>query len=133
MNITQTYTVYPSDDSDDAETGLTSHDVVRHIYRDDGADYRLDAKMITNRFDDNDNELPDIQETTEDGDLVFDVYFKDNNSFPWRKSQRIAIGKNEDEAEMSFLQESFENNMWDDSRWTVLTDEQYQSDTNLYI
>ena len=126
MTTTQTYAVCSRNDySVNDETDLSARDVVRHIYRDDGGDYRLEPKMLTNRYDDDDNELPDVQDTTDNGDLVFEVWFKDNGAFPWRKSQRIAIGKDEDEAEEAFLQESFDGAMWNDSHWIVLTTEQY--------
>jgi hypothetical protein len=126
MNANQTYAVYTcAQGSSEAETDMTAHDVVRHIYRDDGGDYRLELKMLTHRYDDEDNELPDIQETTESGDLVFELWFKDCGSRPFYKAHRIAIGKNEDEAEENFLQDSFECSMWDDSRWIVVTTEQY--------
>jgi hypothetical protein len=124
----QTYAVYSCNDySADAETDLTAHDVVRHIYRDDGGDYLIEPKILTHRYDE-DNELPDVQDTTDSGDLVFEVWFKDNGSFPWHKSQRIAIGKDEYEAEEAFLQESFDGTMWKDSYWIVLTTEQYQAE-----
>jgi hypothetical protein len=129
MKAIQTYAVYTCNDlSEEAETELTAHDVVRHIYRNDGGDYRLEPKMLTHRYDDENNELPDIQDTTESGDLVFNVWFKNSCNRPWQESQRIAIGKDEDEAEEAFLQESFEGGMWDDSRWIVLTTEQYQDE-----
>lgn len=127
MSNTQTYAVYTCNDfSANAETALSAHDVVRHIYRDDGHDYRLEPKMLTNQFDDDNNELPDVQDTTNSGLLVFEVWFK--NSYGWRKSPRIAIGKDEDDAEADFLQESFDKTMWEDSYWIVLTMEQYQTD-----
>jgi len=123
MNATQTYAVYTCTYSADVETDLTAHAIVRHIYRYDGHDYRLEPKMLTHRYDDDDNELPDIQDTAYNGDLVFEIWFK--NQYGWSVSRRIAIGKNEDEAEESFLQESFDGTMWDDYRWIVLTTEQY--------
>ena len=129
MQAIQTYAVYTCNDrSEEAQTNLTAHDVVRHIYRDDGGNYRLDPKMLTHRYDDENNELPDIQDTTSSGKLVFEVWFKDNCNSSWQESPRIAIGKDEDEAEEAFLQESFDDTMWNDSRWIVLTTEQYQDE-----
>lgn len=127
MKANQTYAVYIFHDySANAETDMTAHDVVRHIYRDDGQDYRLEPKMLTNRYDDDDNELPDVQDTTESGDLVFDVWFK--SAYGWKTSHRIAIGKDADSAEAAFLQESFDGTMWDDSYWIVLTTKQYEAE-----
>jgi hypothetical protein len=126
MSTTQTYAVFSCNDSSaDAETNFSASDVAYHIYHRDGGDYRLEAKMLTHRYDDEDNELPDIQDTTDSGDLVFEVWFKHNISFSWRKSQRVAIGRDEVEAEEAFLQDSFDRAMWNDSRWFVLTTEQY--------
>ena len=86
MENIQTYAVYRCNDgSADAAHNLSAHDVVRYIYSDDGADYRLAPKMITNQFDDEGKELPDVQETTDGGDLVFNVYFKSGRSYPWFK------------------------------------------------
>ena len=127
MNTIQTYALSSLSTifSIDAETGLSSHDVVRHIYRYDGSDYRLEPKMLCNRTDEEGNELPDVQDTNSTGDLVFDIWFKSTGSFPWHNGQRIAIGKNEADAEAAFLQKSFDGRMWDNSYWVVVTTEQY--------
>ena len=125
MNTVQNYAVFTCNDSFDAETHLTAHDIVRHIYRDHGSDYRLEPKMLRNRSDEEGDELPDIQDTAGSGDLVFEVWFKYNRSSSWHKSPRIAIGKNEEEAEAAFLQKSFDCTMWDNSYWIVLDTEQY--------
>lgn len=123
MAMNQLYAV--TDNSGYTVTDLTAREAVRHIYTDDGGDYRLEPKMLTNRYDDDDNELPDIQETTDTGDLVFIVSFKDSCIKPWRVSMREAIGKNEDDSLESFLQESFEQTYWDDTRWHVSTMEEF--------
>ena len=76
MKTIQTYAVYKStDDLADAQTGLTAHDVVRHIYQYVDGDYQLVPKMLCDRHDEEGNGLPDIQDTTPDGDLVFEVWF----------------------------------------------------------
>ena len=123
MNAIQTYAVFTCND-EDAETELSAHDVVRHIYRHDGGDYRLEPAMLRDRCDEDNNELPDIQETTSNGDLVFEIWFKYSGSL-WDTDQCIAIGKDEAEAEAQFLQESFEDAAWDNSHWTVLRTDQY--------
>jgi len=133
MQSDQTYAVYACNDrSIDAETDLTAHDVVRHIYRHDGADYRLEPKMLMHRYDDDDddNELPDIQDITDSGALVFEIWFKSPRGH-WSPSRRTAIGKNENEAEEAFLQESFDGTMWDDSHWIVLTTEQPSNENTM--
>ena len=123
MSTTQTYAVLtcnkdPADaDYEDPKTDLTAHDIVRHIYRYDGGDYRLEPKMWSN--------APDIQQTA-DGELVFQVMFKDSGSSLWHTGGWCtATGKTEKEAEAEFLQISFENAMWDTSYWIVLSTEQY--------
>ena len=122
MNTTQTYAVFPYSDPADAETDLTAHEVVRHIYRYDGSDYRLEPKMIRDRHDEEGNGLPDAQDTFDD-DLVFEVWFKYSGYF--LKGQCLAIGKNEEEAESAFLQKAFDSRWWDTSYWIVLSTKQY--------
>ena len=125
MSTVQTYAVFTCSDPADAETDLSAHEVVQHIYRYDGGDYRLEPKMLRDRTDEYGNELPDAQDTFDD-DLIFEVFFKYSGYF--LKGQCIAIGKNEAEAESAFLQKAFDSRMWDTSYWTVLRTEQYLAD-----
>ncbi len=133
MNTTQTYAVFTiNDDPAFAETALTAHDVVRHIYQYDGGDYRLEPKMIRDRTDEEGNELPDIQDAFDDGGdlvfLVFEIWFKSCGSFPWDTYGGMAIGKTKEEAEASFLRKAFDDASWDHAYWIVLNTEQYMAE-----
>ena len=117
MSTIQTYAVSTYYDPADVETDLSAHDVVRHIYRHNGGDYKLVPKMFSN--------FPEIQQTV-DGELVFQVFFKNSGSSLWHSGGWCtATGRNEEEAEAEFLQLSFENACWDNSYWIVLSTEQY--------
>jgi len=116
------YSVYSCNDSM-ASSGLTAAEVVKHIYTDDGADYRLEPSMLINQTDDDDNPLPDVQDTDDKGRLVFEVWFK--NRYGWRNAWITATGTSIADAEERFLQECFDGCRWD-KEWIVLTDEQYQ-------
>lgn len=117
-----TYCVYSCNDClANVAVDLTAHDVVRHIYRDDGGDYRLEPMM---RHTD---DVPAIQDFTSNGDLIFEIWFKNSSSCPWQKSQRLAFGTTVKEAEEAFLQKSFDRMMWNVSYWIVLSTEQFHA------
>lgn len=126
---TKTYAVYSiMDNSVDAETDLSALDVVRHIYGDDGGGYRLEPKMLTFCFDEDDKELPDTQATNGRGEEIFEIWFKNNRSSHYRLSPRTAVGIDEEAAEEAFLQESFNGRMWRTNHWLVVPTEQYQEE-----
>jgi len=119
-----TYSVYSCNDhASMASSGLTAAEVVRTIYTDDGKDYRLEPALLINQTDEDDNPLPDVQETDDNGKLVFEIWFKDR--FGWRNAWITATGASVEDAEAQFLQECFDGTRWN-KEWIVLTDEQYQ-------
>lgn len=116
-----TYTVY--DHTGRAESGLTIADAMREIYTDDGAEFRLVPEMEEN-YDDEGNELPQTQESS-GSKLIWRVEFKKSND-KWRASERLAFGADIEQAEEAFLHESYSETAYDASRWTIVTDEQYE-------
>ena len=109
MSNIQTYAVFTCNDPAGAKVNLSAHDVVRHIYRYDGADYRIEPKMLGN-----------FQET-DYGDLLFKLSFKASGNSLWESGGWCLVsGKDESEAEAQFLELSFIDRLWDHSYWIVL-------------
>ena len=109
MKTIPTYAVFTCNDPAGAKVNLSAHDVIRHIYRYDGADYRIEPKMVGNFQD------------TYYGDLLFKVSFKTSGNSVWESGGWcLASGKNEIEAEAQFLEIYFNNRLWDTSYWIVL-------------
>lgn len=122
-----TYTVYHvCDSARDVETGLTPAQVVQHIYRDDGQNYRLDPRMEM-ATDDDGKELGEQQVRGKFG-LEWDVYFPRNGQEFGPKSRLTAYGETEDEAEAEFLDGAWRGQRWDVTKWCVITDEQRASE-----
>jgi hypothetical protein len=125
MDRTQLYSIYHcSGGPDHAITNLTAHDVVRHIYRHDGGDYYLEPTIITDRYDDEGNPLPDVQVTTNDGLLGFQAWIK--ISFGW-KCGDVFFGEDEAAAEAKFLDDAWERWVLDDREWFIDSMEEYQA------
>ena len=114
MNTIETYTVFNvDDDSADVKVNLSAQDVIRHIYRHNNSDYRLNPMMCS--------DAPEIQQTV-DGDLLYKISFNNSDASLWDGGGYcIVSGKTEAEAEASYLQRSFDCRMWDHSYWTVLS------------
>ncbi len=79
----------------------------------DGRDYRIERRMGA--------VLDDIGRETgityQLGDLFgpeWDVYFKNGESQPWRKSRLTAFGMNEREAILNLIDDGFRRAAWDD-------------------
>ena len=116
-------------DASYALTHLTGQQVAQYIYTYGGEDYLLSPKIRKKAVCADEQVFIEIQETTQTGDLIFDVFFKTNSddrtSLFNKKSRRIAIGKTEEEAEKAFLQDSFDRMAWDESCWYLFTMDEY--------
>jgi hypothetical protein len=113
----QTYSIYKfTQSSADAETGLMAHQVVKHIYLEEGDDYYLMPRMIEVK-DDEGNVIDEIQA---DGTLgkEWDVYFGKKGSWSY--------GETEEEAEDNFLNMVWREGKWDHTKWFVFTDKEYK-------
>jgi len=108
----------------EAVSGLSAHDAIKHIYQDDGGDYRLEPKMVTN-CDDEGNDLLDSQEIGSDGKLVFEIWFKQNINRKFLKSQLTTEGFDESDAENNFLDDALKFNRFDSAKWSITSDEDY--------
>jgi hypothetical protein len=121
----QTYSIYKfTQSSADAETCLTAHQVVKHIYQDEGHGYYLQERMIEVK-DDEDNVINEIQA---DGTLgkEWDVYFYKHGRREFGKKGSWSYGETEEEAEDNFLNSVWEEAKWDHTKWFVFTDKDYK-------
>lgn len=121
----QLYALRDAVNGGDAILNLTARQVVQHIYRDDGEDYRLEPRMC-DEWDDDGEACHEVHDTLSDGTPIWNVWFKDR--YAWKKSGRICFGHTEKEAEDNLLEDSFKSTAWRDAKWTILTMEEYQAE-----
>lgn len=93
--------------------GINKRQLMELVWALHGRDYRIERRMGT--------ALDDIGRDTGSsyqlGDLFgpeWDVYFKNGETQPWRKSRLTAFGINEREATLNLLDEGFRRAAWDD-------------------
>lgn len=113
----QTYTVMHIG-SGSTKSELSKHDVVDHIYCDDGQGYRLKPTVLLDldgEVQESLNGFPDV--------LIWGVEFL--RAGKWSSSQILAFGKTEDEANEEFLESAWNERRWNENKWSVMADEDY--------
>lgn len=93
--------------------GVNKRQLMEVVWTSHGRDYRIDRRMGA--------VLDDIGRETgityQLGDLFgpeWDVYFKNGENQPWRKSRLTAFGMNEREAILNLIDDGFRRAAWDD-------------------
>jgi hypothetical protein len=98
--MTKLFAVFNTNNTKERVLNLTWRQAIQHILRDDGQEYRLEPEM-RDEWDDDGVTCRDVQKTLFDGTPVWRVLFKDR--YGWGKSNMLAFGDTEGEAENEFL------------------------------
>ncbi len=122
-----TYTIFrAADDARNAESGLTQEQVVRRIYQHDGHGFYL-TPTLENIEDVNGEIIGQRQRANSALGKEWDIYFNHSrNKSGYKNTYRSSFGETEEEAEKNFLLGAWKETRWDDTKWFVMTDEDFQ-------
>lgn len=127
--MADTYAVHQADQSpEEAITGLTPEDVVRHIQRYDGCDYRLERRM-EQILGPNGEVLGERQAGDPELGKEWSVRLFWPNIPEGVEWDRTVYGESEEQADRNFLRTQWErqrqyadDEVWDSTYWIVITD-----------
>ncbi len=120
-----TYTLYHiSQPLENAETGLTSSQVVYNIWSDDGRTIHIEPKMETIYALDADGDETDEEIERQCAHSILGLEWQLIFKAPGGRVEgyRSCFGANEDEALQDALKDGWNEHAWDDSKWFVHTD-----------
>jgi hypothetical protein len=93
--------------------GLNKWDLMEFVWTYGGRDYRIDPRMGA-VVEDAGRDTGTTYQLADLFGLEWDVYFKNDDAQPWRKSRMTAYGARERDAVLNFLKQGFRLDAWAD-------------------